>query len=184
MVYIFLADGFEESEALLPADILKRAGLDVCLVSITADKLVASSHGFKIMADAVFTEIDLTQAAALIMPGGMPGAQNLCDFAPLREAIIKQNERGGLLCAICAAPMTLGAAGVLKDKRATCYPGFEGELKGAEYTRQGVVTDGNVTTARGLGYALDLGIELLALLTDREHAGQIKDSIQYDQIPM
>ena len=182
MVYIFLADGFEESEALLPADILKRAGLDVCLVCITADKLVASSHGFKIMADAVFTEIDLTQAAALIMPGGMPGAQNLCDFAPLREAIIKQNERSGLLCAICAAPMTLGAAGVLKDKRATCYPGFEKYLDGAEYTRELCTVDGNITTGKGPAAAFIYGFCLLAQLTSEEKAQEVKEGMLINEL--
>ena len=179
MAYIFLADGFEESEALLPADILKRAGLDVCLVSITADKLVASSHGFKIMADAVFTEIDLTQAAAFIMPGGMPGAQNLCDFAPLREAIIKQNERGGLLCAICAAPMTLGAAGVLKDKRATCYPGFEKYLDCQVYTERLVEEDGHIITGRGPGAAAEFGFTIAERLTSAECVAQLRQGMIY-----
>ena len=177
MVYIFLADGFEESEAILPADILKRAGLDVCLVSITADKLVASSHGFRIMADAVFSEIDLTQAVALIMPGGMPGAQNLCDFGPLREAIIKQNERGGLLCAICAAPMTLGAAGVLKDKQATCYPGFEKFLDGATYTQELCTVDGNITTGKGPAAAFIYSSRLLEQLVSREKSEEVKSGM-------
>ena len=163
MVYIFLADGFEESEALLPADILKRAGLDVCLVSITADKLVASSHGFKIMADAVFTEIDLTQAEALIMP----------------EAIIKQNERGGLLCAICAAPMTLGAAGVLKDKRATCYPGFEKYLDCKVYTERLVEEDAHIITGRGPGAAAEFGFTIAERLTSAECVAQLRQGMIY-----
>ena len=137
MVYIFLADGFEESEALLPADILKRAGLDVCLVSITADKLVASSHGFKIMADAVFTEIDLTQAAAL------------------------------------------GAAGVLKDKRATCYPGFEKYLDCKVYTERLVEEDDHIITGRGPGAAAEFGFTIAERLTSAECVAQLRQGMIY-----
>ena len=172
-VYAFVANGSEEVELLAVVDVLLRGGQDVKLVSITGSKDVVSAHQIKLQADLEFSEADFSDADVLFLPGGMPGTRNLA-----------AHEAGKRLAAICAGPSVLGGLGILEGRKATCYPGFEGELKGAEYTRQGVVTDGNVTTARGLGYALDLGIELLALLTDREHAGQIKDSIQYDQIPM
>ena len=176
-VYAFVANGSEEVELLAVVDVLLRGGQDVKLVSITGSKDVVSAHQIKLQADLEFSEADFSDADVLFLPGGMPGTRNLAAHEGLCGELLKA-------AAICAGPSVLGGLGILEGRKATCYPGFEGELKGAEYTRQGVVTDGNVTTARGLGYALDLGIELLALLTDREHAGQIKDSIQYDQIPM
>ena len=178
-VYAFVANGSEEVELLAVVDVLLRGGQDVKLVSITGSKAVVSAHQIKLQADADFSAYD-----GIILPGGMPGTRNLAAHEGLCGELLKADKAGKRLAAICAGPSVFGGLGILEGRKATCYPGFEGELKGAEYTRQGVVTDGNVTTARGLGYALDLGIELLALLTDREHAGQIKDSIQYDQIPM
>ena len=119
---------------------------------------------------------------AFFLPGGMPGTKNLMACKPLCDALVHADAAGKRLAAICAAPSILGQLGLLKDKKATCYPGFEDALTGAKLTGAGVVTDGNITTARGLGYALDLGIELASLLVDRPVALQVKDSIQYDQV--
>ena len=150
-VYAFLADGLEEVECLAAVDVLIRGGVSVKLISISDRREVTGSHGFRITADAVLDEVDLDGADAYFLPGGMPGTTQLRNCEKL-----------------CG-------------KKATCYPGFEEHLKGAVYTSQGVVTDGAVTTARGLGYALDLGIELLSLLTSRENGQAVKDAIQYDQ---
>ena len=183
-VYAFVANGSEEVELLAVVDVLLRGGQDVKLVSVTGSRDVVSAHQIKIQADLEFSEADFSDADVLFLPGGMPGTRNLAAHRGLCDELLKADRAGNPAASLRAGPSVLGGLGILEGRKATCYPGFEGELKGAEYTRQGVVTDGNVTTARGLGYALDLGIELLALLTDREHAAQIKESIQYDQIPM
>lgn len=184
MVYAFLADGSEEVELLAVVDVLMRGGQEVKLVSVTGKKEVVSAHQIKLEADYNFSEIDCRDADVLFLPGGMPGTRNLAAHEGLAAALKEAHEAGKRISAICAGPSVLGGLGILEGKKATCYPGFEEELKGAIYTKQGVVTDGNVTTARGLGYALDLGIELLKLLTDEDTARQIKASIQYDQNPM
>ena len=182
VVYAFLADGLEEVECLATADVLIRAGVKVKLVSITGKKEVKGAHGFGIHADTLLHEIDPMKADLLFLPGGMPGTKNLMACKPLCDALVQADAAGKRLAAICAAPSILGQLGLLKDKKATCYPGFEDALTGAKLTGAGVVTDGKITTARGLGYALDLGIELASLLVDRPVALQVKDSIQYDQV--
>ena len=182
VVYAFLADGLEEVECLATADVLIRAGVKVKLVSITGKKEVKGAHGFGIHADTLLHEIDPMKADLLFLPGGMPGTKNLMACKPLCDALVQADAAGKRLAAICAAPSILGQLELLKDKKATCYPGFEDALTGAKLTGAGVVTDGNITTARGLGYALDLGIELASLLVDRPVALQVKDSIQYDQV--
>lgn len=183
-VYAFVANGSEEVELLAVVDVLVRGGQEVKLVSVTGSRDVVSAHNIRIEADYEFSEIDCSDADVLFLPGGMPGTRNLAAHEGLGAALTEAYKAGRRVAAICAAPSVLGGLGILEGRMATCYPGFEAELTGAKYTRQGVVTDGNVTTARGLGYALDLGLELLTALTDKEHARQIKDSIQYDQIPM
>lgn len=183
-VYAFVANGSEEVELLAVVDVLVRGGQDVKLVSVTGSREVVSAHGIKLEADCEFSEADCSDADILFLPGGMPGTRNLAAHEGLCQALLKASQEGKRLAAICAAPSVLGGLGLLEGRKATCYPGFEEELKGAEYTRQGVVTDGNITTARGLGYALDLGLELLSFLTDREYAARIKASIQYDQFPV
>ena len=180
-VYAFLAEGLEEVECLGAMDILVRAGVEVTLVSVTGSRQVTGAHGFTITADKLFEEADPAEADVLFLPGGMPGTKNLAAFEPLMEAVRQAAADGRRVAAICAAPSVLGDLGVLEGKKATCYPGYESRLKGAVPVKDGVVTDGNMTTARGLGYALDLGLELAGILTDRETAAQIKAAIQYDQ---
>lgn len=181
-VYAFLAPGSEEVECLAVVDVLIRGGVDVELVSVTDQLEVAGAHKIVIRADHLFTGICPADADVLFIPGGLPGTVNLSKHEGLCNALKAAAADGRRVAAICAAPGVLGQLGILKGKKATCYPGFEEQLAGAEYTRQGVVTDGNITTARGLGYALDLGIELLRLLTGEEHASEIKAAIQYDQV--
>ena len=183
-VYAFLADGSEEVELLAVVDVLLRGGQDVKLVSVTGKKNVTGSHGIKLQADVLMEQTNLKDADVLFLPGGMPGTRNLGASQELVYALNEANQDNRRIAAICAAPSILGRLGMLEGKKATCFPGFEEELKGADVVRQGVVTDGNITTARGLGYALDMGIELLALLVDKNHARKIKEAIQYDQNPM
>lgn len=178
-VYAFIADGSEEVECLAVVDVLKRGGVDVELVSV-GGKTVKSSHGITITADKTFDECDYADADALFLPGGMPGTKHLAAHEGLSSLLTKSAKTGVRIAAICAAPSVLGGLGLLQNKTATCFPGFESQLLGAKHTSTGVVTDGNITTARGLGFAIDLGLELLSLLTDKDNSAKIKSAIQYD----
>ena len=180
-VNTYLTDGFETVEALAVIDILRRAGITVDVVSVTGDLNVTSAQNVIVVADRLLND-ESEEADVLFLPGGMPGTNTLKAHEGLKNAICKANKQGRRIAAICAAPSILGEMGLLKGRTATCYPGFEDKLEGVSYTRQGVVTDGNITTARGLGYALDLGIELIRLLMGPQHAQMVKDSIQYDQV--
>lgn len=180
-VYAFLANGLEEVECLAVVDVLRRAGVEVTMVSVTGDREVTGSHQITIKSDALFEEVNTDKADVLFLPGGMPGTSSLKEHQGLAAAIEKANKQGRRLAAICAAPSILGSMGLLKGRTATCYPGFEDQLTGVSYTSQGVVTDGNITTSRGLGYALDLGLELIRLLQGPQLSGKIKSAIQYDR---
>lgn len=180
-VYAYLAEGLEEVECLAVVDVLRRSGVDVTMVSITGAKEITGSHGIKFMADALFEEANSDAADVLFLPGGMPGTNHLKAHEGLKAAIEKANKQGRRVAAICAAPSVLGSMGLLKGRTATCYPGFEEQLTGVSYTSQGVVTDGNITTSRGLGYALDLGLELIRLLQGPQQAQKIAASIQYSR---
>ena len=182
-VYAFLADGLEEVECLAACDVLKRAGAEVEMVSVNDGREVVSSHRVRIICDSSMGEKEgFEDGDVLFLPGGMPGTVNLMNCTELKKALKSQYEKGKRIAAICAAPSVLGMMGFLEGRKATCYPGFEDKLKGAVYTKTGVVTDGNITTARGLGYALDLGLELVRLLYSEERAAEVKASIQYDQV--
>ncbi|HJC66863.1 MAG: DJ-1/PfpI family protein [Lachnospiraceae bacterium] len=180
-VLAFLADGLEEVECLAVVDVLRRADIDVTLVSMSGNKQVTGSHGITIVADALYGETNPQEADLLFLPGGMPGTANLKAHKQLGEALEEANRQGRRIAAICAAPSVLGSLGLLKGKTATCYPGYEEQLDGASCSQAGVITDGNITTARGLGYALDLGIELVRLFSGSEHAAKVKRAIQYER---
>lgn len=173
MIYMCLADGFEEVEALAPLDLLRRAGADIKTVGI-GGRTATGSHGIAVYCDLTDKEADPEAPDMLILPGGMPGTMNL-DASPfVDKAIHAVKEKGGRLAAICAAPLVLGRRGILNGKGAVCYPGFEKELKGANISEiAGVVTDGNVTTAKGMGVAFEFGIELVRLLYGEEKADEI-----------
>ena len=161
-VYQFMADGFEDIEALIPLDVMRRGGVDFKTVSITGSLLVESAHGVTMTADMLFEDADFSDADILMLPGGLPGATNLNDHEGVREAMKRQAESGGIVAAICAAPMVLGGIGVLKGKRATCYPGFETYLEGAEYTAELCTVDGNVVTGEGPAAAFPYAYTLLS----------------------
>ncbi len=177
-VYVFLATGFEELETIAPIDIFRRAGIDIKTVSVKDTRYVDSTHGVTIKADLIFRETDFDNASMLILPGGMPGADELAACYRLGKALQTHHENGGLIGAICAAPMVLGKLGILKGLRATCYPGFEVHLEGAIYVPdQPVVTSRNITTAYGPGAAFDFGFTLLSQLVDSRVVETIKNGM-------
>ncbi len=179
-VYAMIADGTEEVECLAVLDVLKRSGVEVVLVSANETKAVESSHQVRIEADQTVAETDFSDGDVIFVPGGMPGAENLSACEPLLKAIASALADGRRVAAICAAPgVVLGRHGFLKGRTATCFPGFEKEFQDAVYTSQGVVTDGLITTGRGLGFAIDLGLELVRLLVGEEAAEDTKNKIQY-----
>ncbi|MBE6673065.1 MAG: DJ-1/PfpI family protein [Ruminococcaceae bacterium] len=176
MILVFLAPGFEESEAICPIDILKRASLDVVTVSITDDREVTGAHGITVRADVTLAQLPLCHPEAILLPGGMPGTSNLNACAELKRLIRSADNEGAWLCAICAAPMILGEMGLLDGKKATCYPGFEEHLAGATVGGR-VRTDGRVITACGMGAAIEFGLAIVEQLQGREKAEAIKDAI-------
>lgn len=180
-MYAFLATGMEEVECIGVCDVLARAGVKVKLVSINDKKTVKGSHGIRIKADMTLDDIDEIDGDLYFLPGGGLGTENLAKSEKLASIIKKANKKGKRIAAICAAPSVLGGLGLLQGVQATCYPGFEGKLTGAVLTGKGVITDGNITTGRGMGYAIDMGLELVSLLYDEVTARTIKTAIQYDQ---
>lgn len=178
MVYCFLADGFEELEAVAPIDILKRAGIDVVCVGVTGE-VINGKHGIKVISDKTIDDIDFPcDLQGIILPGGLPGATNLEINQKVQQAIDISNERNLFICAICAAPQILGHKGLLSGKKAIAYPGFENELKGAVISENHVVRDGNFITAKGAGVAVDFGLEIVAAIKGEELSNEIKTSIQ------
>ncbi len=173
---IFLAEGFEESEALVPFDVLKRGGVDVSLVSVSDSKVVKGSHGVGIETSQNLS--DVTSDVDLVMlPGGMPGTLNLGACEPLKDLIAQCAADGRIVSAICAAPSVLGGMGLLDGRKATCYPGFEGKLTGANYTGEDVVVDGNFITAVGPGASFAFGLTLLSALTSPAVAAKVKEQM-------
>ena len=183
MVYLFLANGFEEIEALCPLDLLRRAGVEVKTVAISADGLaVAGAHGITVMADMAEADFDPgAESEMLILPGGMPGAANLDASPTVDTAIAAAVECESFLAAICAAPMILGRRGLLVGREAICFPGFEDELKGAVLSSARVVRDGRVITAAGMGVALDFGLALVAALQGDESAQNLRRAVLADR---
>lgn len=175
-IAILLANGFEEIEALMPLDVLRRAGVTVDTVGI-GSKTVIGAHNIPVIADLTDSEADAESYDGVVFPGGMPGAVNLDEAVFTDKIITAVNGKGGLLAAICAAPLVLGRRGLLDGKKATCYPGFEGELKGAFVSPLGVVTDGNIVTAKGMGVALEFAKELTTLLVSEEESRKIAKAI-------
>ncbi|HHV13522.1 MAG TPA: DJ-1/PfpI family protein [Clostridiales bacterium] len=178
-VYIFLANGYEEIEGLTVVDLLRRANIDVQMVSVTGDIFVTGSHQITSKTDILFEEADFTDGDMLVLPGGMPGTKNLKEHAGL-DALLKDYKAGGKkLAAICAAPSILGSKGLLQDRCATCYPGFEKELSGARVMDEEVVVDGNVITSKGMGTAIDFSLAIIEGLAGKAKAGEIARAIQF-----
>ncbi|MFA5561242.1 MAG: DJ-1 family glyoxalase III [Eubacteriales bacterium] len=178
MIYLLLADGFEEVEAICPLDILRRGGLSVQTVGITG-KFVTGSHGITLEAD-ILPEQAGDEIELLMFPGGMPGATNLDQSAHTDRLLNAVMHHGGRVAAICAAPMILGKRGLLQGKRAIAYPGYEKYLTGAIVTPDSrVVTDGPFTTAVGMGASAEFGFALLGLMAGREKAEEVFRSARF-----
>lgn len=177
--YIFVANGSEEIETLIPVDVLRRGGVEVKTVSITGSTDVEMSHGVTIKTDLTFENANLDDADLLMLPGGLPGSTNLNDHKGVREALTKQYNDGKLVAAICAAPMVFGSLGIVRGRRATCYPGFEKFLDGAEYTHELCTVDGNVVTGEGPAAALPFAYKLLEMLSTEQTAHEVADGMMY-----
>ncbi len=177
MVYMFLANGFEEVEALCPLDLLRRAGVEVVTVGVGGES-VCGAHGITVICDMPETHFRDANADMIILPGGMPGTKNLDESKTVDVALRTADRNGAFIAAICAAPMVLGKRGLLSGKEATCFPGFEEYLDGANLSDKYVVRDGNIITARGMGVAQQFGLELVAALTSPEKAEEIRRAIQ------
>lgn len=172
-LFLFLADGFEEVEAVATLDILRRAGLDIKSVSISSEKEVKGAHDILVVADLVFQDVIGKEAVCLILPGGMPGTKHLDEHRGLADLLKEQAERKGWIAAICAAPSVLGHLGLLQGKKATCYPGFEPELTGAQIVKQPVVVDGRIITANGPGSSFVFALALVRELAGKETADRV-----------
>lgn len=178
MIYVFLADGFEETEAIAPIDMLRRAELDVVTVGIKNDG-VRSSHGVPVLCDVTDMQVELDERLEMIvLPGGMPGTLNLEGNAVVQSSIDYCVKNGIPIGAICAAPSILGKKGLLDGKEAICFPGFEKFLSGAKLSDKKVVTDGIFTTAAGAGVAVEFGLKLVEVLKGAEASQKIKAAIQ------
>lgn len=160
-VALFLANGFEEIEALGTVDILRRAQIPVETVSITNEKNVTGAHNITVLTDKTFSEFDFSTVDALVLPGGMPGAKHLNEHDELKKHVKEFAEKGKNVAAICAAPMVLGGLGILDGKKATCYPGFEPELIGANATGEKVVVSDNIITGKGPAFVFDFALQLV-----------------------
>lgn len=181
MVALFLAEGFEEIEAVTPADLLRRAGVEVRTCSVTGERRVTGSHGIPVLCDETLESVG-ESFDMMILPGGMPGTRNLAASARLSALLKKQDREGGFIAAICAAPTVLGGLGLLKGKKATCYPGMEGQLEAGEILQEEVVRDGHIVTSRGAGTAWAFGLALVALLKGEDEARRIGEATVYGRV--
>ena len=179
MVYLFLANGFEEIEALCVLDVLRRAGVEVKTVGVGVE-VANGSHNIPVKCDITERELDLnSDFDMIILPGGLPGAHNLNDSAVVDAFIGRAVKEDKFICAICAAPYILGVRGVLMGKKATCYPGFEDQLQGAICVNEGVVRDGKIITGRAMGSAIDFALEIAQALCGKETRDKLKTAIIY-----
>ena len=178
MIYVFLANGFEEIEGLTVVDFLRRAELDVCTVGVSG-KLITGAHNIPVFCDLDESEVRLgDELRAVVLPGGMPGTLNLEKSETVKKAVNYCADNDRFVCAICAAPSILGHMGLLKGKKACCFPGFENELEGAAVGRDYVCCDGKIITAKGMGAAIDFSEKITACLINENKAKKIKESLQ------
>ncbi len=178
-VYLFLAEGFEEIEALTVVDMLRRAGIGIEMVSITGKEMVEGSHQIAVKADLLFEDADFSSTDMLVLPGGMPGTMNLLAHEGLINRLKEFHEQGKMLAAICAAPRILGINGILEGKHAVCYPGNEGFLAGAIVETSPVMVDGSVITSRGMGTAIQFSTAIIEHFRNKDEADKILKAIIY-----
>jgi protein deglycase len=176
-VAVHLAEGFEEIEAVSIIDVLRRAQIDTIVVSVSGNEEVTGSHGITITADTLIEDLDYDDVGMIILPGGMPGAMNLKKHEKLGEQILRFDQEGKYLGAICAAPIVLGSLGVLNNKRATCYPGFEDQLAGAHITGAAVEITDHIITGKGAGVAIQFALKVVEMLQGKELADELADKM-------
>ncbi len=180
MIYVFLAEGFEEVEALATVDVLRRAGLEVATVGVTGS-LVSGSHKITVQTDLTLEQAEMNRDLdAVVLPGGMPGTTNLQNNAEVMAFVDYAYENGRLVCAICAAPSILGQKGMLRGRKACCFPGFEGLLEGAEVSDKPVCVDGNVITGRSCGVALEFGTAIAKAFIGEDMAQKLWESLCHE----
>ena len=178
MIYMFLADGFEEVEALAPLDIMRRANIDVITVGVTGE-YITGAHNITVKADKSISEVNREDLDGVILPGGLGGTNNMDNSREVKEIVQFAADNNKLVCAICAAPSILGKMGLLAGKEATCYPGFEDTFTGGKYIKQSVVKSGNFITSDGMGSAYKFGFAITEAIAGAEVAKKIKEQIQY-----
>ncbi len=179
MVALLLADGFEEVEAITPVDILRRAGIEVVTFAIGKEQSVYGAHNIMVDADDFIDNIDYEEVEAVILPGGLKGTENLEGCRDVKHLLEYMYDSNKLMCAICAAPTIYGKLGYLRGKNATCFPGCEEHLKGAEYTNSKVEVDGRFITSKGMGTAMDFALAIVEYIKDKETADNIASTTQY-----
>lgn len=172
-IAVQLAEGFEEIEAITIIDVLRRAEFEVVVISITEKLVVTGAHNIKIIADQLFENTNYKTIDMIVLPGGMPGAVNLNNHTGLKKEIIEFNKKGKQLGAICAAPLVLGELGILKNKNATCYPGFENRLEGAKTTENNIELAENVITGKGAGVAMEFALKIVEMFKGKEFADEL-----------
>ena len=175
-VIVFLAEGFEEIEAISIIDVLRRAEVSVTTVSISKEKEVKGAHNVPVVADKLFDDVDFASYDMIVLPGGMPGAKNLQEHEGVKKQV-EVFEKDKHVGAICAAPMVLGGMGLLKGKRATCYPGFEAELIGATITNEEVTVDGNIITGKGPAFAMKFALQLVETLAGKATRNEVSNGL-------
>ena len=177
MVYVFLANGFEEIEAITPVDIMRRAGLSVLTVAVGSGggRVVTGSHGIPVTADIGIDGVRVADMEAVVLPGGQPGTDNLSASADVRRAVMAAYEKGAVIGAICAAPSIFGSLGLLEGRHAVSFSAYTGELKGAVVENAPVVVDGKIVTAKAAGFALDFGHALVASILGKDKADDTVD---------
>lgn len=176
---IFMADGCEEIEGLTVVDIVRRANMEITMISISGKREVRGSHNITFLADALASEVDYEGLDAIVLPGGMPGTLHLGESGTVNDVIKKFASEGKLVAAICAAPSVLGAAGILQGRKAACYPGFEEKLTGAAVSEEEVAADGNVITSRGMGTAIPFALAILRYFQGDAAAEEMRKGILY-----
>lgn len=179
-VYVFLADGFEEIEALTVVDVLRRAGVRVETISVSGNEIVQGAHWISVKADTVYEEAKFDSVDMLVLPGGMPGTTNLKKHKGLNELLRAYDKEEKWIAAICAAPSILGELGMLNGRKACCYPSFEEKLAGAQVVEEPAVADGHIITGRGMGTAIPFALKLAEVLAGAQKAEQVKESILFE----
>lgn len=178
-IAVFFADGCEEIEGLTVVDMLRRANVNVDMVSVMERKEIHGSHNITFLADMLYEDMEPASYDGVVLPGGMPGTTNLGVHEGVISIIKEFAAEGKLVSAICAAPSVLGQAGVLRNKRAVCHPGWEDRLTGAIVCEENAMTDGNIITSRGMGTAVDFTLAIIQKLTDEETLANVKKGIVY-----